>query len=126
MPYISADAHQLLQAIVLELQALRRLIEADRAGIATGAQCAMIAAAFGVAGHRPFRAAELIELADRPGDPEAALRALIGGCTPKQLGKLLGAAVGRPCAITGLVLSGTKHRLAAIWRISHAHTPASR
>ena len=124
MAYISADAHQLLQALVLEVQALRAMLEADRQGVASGADTALLAAVYAVAGLREFRAGELRDMAQRPGGPEQALQTLIEGRSTKSLGKLLQAAAGKPGA--GLVLLGAPSRRGSIWRIRHAPHPPKR
>lgn len=125
MPYVGADALDLLRALVLEVRELRAMLEADRAGVASGADAALIAAIYAVAGLRPFRAQELISMARRPGAPELALRVLLGERSPKRVGKLLAGAAGRPCSHSGLVLTAQPNRLGTIWRISHARTGAA-
>lgn len=124
MPYLPAEAADLLRALVVEVRELRRMLEADRAGVASGADSALIAAVYAVAGHRECSARELIDMAQRPGLPEAALRALLGDRSVKAVGKLLAAAAGRPCASTGLVLLQRPGRSGATWRIQHAHKAA--
>jgi hypothetical protein len=127
MAYLSADAVDLLRTLVLEVRALRQRLEAADAGIATGADAALIVAVYAVAGQRPFRAGELRDMAARPGTPEQALRGLLSGCrSNKAIGKALGAAAGKVCADSGLVLTAEPNSRGAIWRVSHAAKAAKR
>lgn len=120
MPYLSPDAHALLAELVQRVAAVEDHLAALRAGVASGADAALVAAVFAVAGVRPFTAAELLAMAARPGVPERALFALLGTRSVKGAGRLLGAAAGKPCADTGLVLVGEPSRRGTIWRISFA------
>ena len=120
MDSLSTDAIELLRALAIEVQALRRMLEADRQGVAAGADAALVHAVYAVAGSREFRAAELHAMAERPGTPEAALRALLGGRSNKATGKLLAGAARRPCPDTGVVLLHTPSRRGGTWRIAPA------
>lgn len=126
MAYLAADAHTLLAQLVLEVRELRAELRAYRQGEASGADAALVAAVFAVAGPREFAVRELVDMARRPGVPEAALRALLGERSAKAIGKLLHAAAGQPCATTGLVLvRASVGRLGATWRVSHPRKAAN-
>jgi hypothetical protein len=126
MPYVSADAVALLQQVVSELAELRRLVLDQRRGVRIGADVALLHVIFAVTGYREFTARELIQMAARPGVPEAALRGLLGERSPRQVGKLLAPIVGTPSADTGLVLTATPGRCGNTWRVSNTRTPAPR
>lgn len=127
MPYVSESAVELLRELAVEVRALRAIIEADRAGIATGSQAAMTAAVFAVVGLRVFVARELAAMAQRPGIPEAALRALLAGRSHKAIGQALAECAGRPCADLGLVLvRGKEGRSGWEWQVCHTSKAASR
>ncbi len=124
MAYLSADAHELLRELVQRLAAVEDHLAALRAGVASGADAALVAGVFAVAGLRQFTAAELLQMAARPGVPERALQALLAGRSIKGAGKLLRAAAGKPCSATGLVLTFEPSRCGNVWRVSHTRTRA--
>ena len=129
MPYHSAELVDLVQALHADLRDLRKMYEADRAGIATADDAALVAAVFAVAGSHRFTAQQLIDLAHQPGDPERGLRALLGDRlrSARAAGKALAAAAGRPCADTGLVLQRIdRGGRACLWLVSNQPKPASR
>ena len=123
MTYLPSTAVEILHAMDRRLQVIEAHLAALRQGIATGADSALVAAVFAVAGERRFEARELAAMAARPGVPEAALRALIDGRSAKGIGRLLRAAAGRPCD-NGLVLTFEPGRSPNIWRVSNPRKPA--
>jgi hypothetical protein len=121
MAYLPADAVELLRTLVLEVRALRQRLEAADARVATGAQSALIAAVFAVAGRRRCLTRELRDMASRPGVPERALQAILfDGKNNHAAGCSLGDAAGRPCADTGLVLTKVSSKRGTVWGISDA------
>ena len=119
-------AVEILHSVDRRLAAIEQHLAALRAGEASGADAALVSAVFAVAGRRLFKACELIEMAKRPGVPELALLALLGpGRSAGGVGKLLGAAAGRPCQ-NGLVLTFEPGSDPRIWRVSTPRTPANR
>jgi len=137
MPYVSSDLvavyHAMLgrlDAIEAGQHALRQLLEGHHQGLATGTEAALVQAVFAVAGGREFTAQELIDMAHRPGEPERALRILMGMArlrSARAAGKALAAAAGRPCADTGLVLQRIdRGGRACLWLVSNQPKPASR
>lgn len=112
----------LLHDIARRLTGIEQHLAALRAGIASGADAALVGAVYAVAGERPFTSRELALMATRPGVPERVLAALIGGRSPKGVGKLLQAAAGKPCD-NGLVLTFEPGRSPNIWRVSLPRKP---
>ncbi len=125
MPYLPDTAVELLRTLAVEVRALREMIEADRQGRATGADAALVAAVYAVAGTRRFTSRELIEMASRPGVPEQVLSALLDGRNPNSIGIALSAAAGKPCS-NGLMLTGKDGRTSKTWRVSYPQDPAKR
>lgn len=117
------SAVDILHALDRRLAAIEQHLAALRAGIASGADAALVGAVYAVAGERPFIARELLTMAARPGVPEQVLQVLIAGHSVKGVGKLLRAAAGRPCD-NGLVLTFEPGRSPNIWRVSNPRKPA--
>ena len=123
MIYLPDTAVDLLRSLVRSVAAMQLDLAALRAGIASGADVALVGAVFAVAGERSFESRVLIAMAAKPGVPEQALQVLIAGRTAKGVGKLLRAAAGKPCD-SGLVLTFEPGRSPNIWRVSHPRKPA--
>ena len=123
MTYLPDTAVDLLRSLVRSVAAMQLDVAALRAGIASGADAALVGAVYAVAGERSFGSRELIAMATKPGVPEKVLQVLIAGRSPGGVGKLLRAAAGKPCD-SGLLLTFEPGRSPNIWRVSHPRKPA--
>ena len=75
MPYVSGDVVDLLRRIAADLGWLKGRMNADDRGVATVPDVALIVTIISVAGCREFSPREVIQMAARPGVPDAALDA---------------------------------------------------
>jgi hypothetical protein len=125
VPYISADAVELLRQLVGDVAELKSMMIDARRGVLSGADAALLYSVFSVAGSRLFTARELIAMSCRPGTPELALSALLAGRSAKAVGKMLSRAAGQPTP-EGLSLVSRPGRTGCTWQVTHAFKAALR
>ena len=137
MAYASMELVELYRVMARDVAELRagqatllQRIEGDQHGVATGTQAALIHAVYAVTAGERFSSQGLLDLAHRPGEPERALRSLLGADRLRSaaaIGKALSGAAGRPCVATGMVLQNeSRAGRGAWWLVSNPRIAAER